>query len=1095
MRLTIWPLGFKISGIRDLPLQQENLLSFRSLNLSLPLRSIWSKHKTFGLEVVQPVFVINGDRLNLGAPPKSMGVSWPFSHIDVSDGELIYRSRNLDIHIDKFDLRTYAQAGGPAYQLVSPNVRLAVRIEKEKVNLEGALEGEARDAGKYLKINRCTWQTRDLWIDLNGKIFKDGAFVLNSMARGSPENVLRPLLGNLTIKGLIYAHATIAQNHRSRLKISGSFNAPSFDSLDGTHNNLRGDARWDSQDGTLQLTSAFTSGSLSSRLAIRARGGEVRLNLQDALAATLTRILAIETEAPLQGRVSHGEITITKKDISGQIDLENGDETHPADSPFKVSGRLFFRKNKEGREIAFNAQNVWSNVGRITLSGQGNTLEKRLDVQINANLYHLENAHPLCAHYLDLDLKPWRLEGGQGVFQLTIRHRGNSKQIRSQFKIEHFLSRQQALRALTGDVSSDTRQTRGRFMLESGDLSAQGDLQLQPGSGSQILFNNVHGESRKIVRLLGLDMDLRGTIDGHFSYRKTSASHSEQVDGEIQSRQLFYLGNELNDVHSTLHSQLNDIHLPDLSFQYKNGIGQAAVDIDYGAQNYRLQGAITAIELNRMRPTLQGRADLHIKGEGRFFQDPISLELRIANLAYYPDRPLAVQASAEILTDFSDFSLKGSGLASTPGSASPIALAIRRKRSQISGSFNVELKDLNLLIPWKNNSGQMSLQGQLASGSDGRLSIQGIANFSGTALVIPNFSHALNNFQARVTFKDGQFLLSSMSGEMGGGQVQGNGTVSLNRTRLKDLSLHLVGKEMLLYPMDRLHCKLNADLTLSYSEPQLLLQGNLNFLSATWEREIDEGISFYTHSELSAAESKILSLLQFDLKLSGDENIWMSNSLGRISGGFTLRLSGSNDYPILSGVIEGKRGELYFADRHFNMLKAKLIFSNRFFIDPQVQMESETFIQNYRIRFDIRGTASHPKPEFVSAPPLPTQDILALISLGEVFKRTGSTEVSSQQGSTAMITTKLTNRANKLLGLDLLRIDPLLTGQSSFSTSRLTVGKSISKDLIVVYSTNLSTYKQEILYFQYQLSPSLSVIGMKNEEGKYSLDIRFRQRR
>ena len=98
-----------------------------------------------------------------------------------------------------------------------------------------------------------------------------------------------------------------------------------------------------------------------------------------------------------------------------------------------------------------------------------------------------------------------------------------------------------------------------------------------------------------------------------------------------------------------------------------------------------------------------------------------------------------------------------------------------------------------------------------------------------------------------------------------------------------------------------------------------------------------------------------------------------------------------------------------------------------------------------------------------------------------------------------MITTKLTeeikNRANKLLGINLLRIDPYLAGQSSLATSRLTIGKTISKDLVVVYSTNLSTSRQEIVYLQYQLSPAISLIAMRNEEGRYSLDLRLRARR
>lgn len=101
-------------------------------------------------------------------------------------------------------------------------------------------------------------------------------------------------------------------------------------------------------------------------------------------------------------------------------------------------------------------------------------------------------------------------------------------------------------------------------------------------------------------------------------------------------------------------------------------------------------------------------------------------------------------------------------------------------------------------------------------------------------------------------------------------------------------------------------------------------------------------------------------------------------------------------------------------------------------------------------------------------------------------------------GSTALVTTELAkeikNRANRLLGINLLRIDPVLNSQSAYDTSRLTIGTSITKNLIVVYSTKLSTSRQEVYYLQYQLSPAVSLIYMKNEEGRYSLDLRLRKR-
>jgi autotransporter translocation and assembly factor TamB len=239
-------------------------------------------------------------------------------------------------------------------------------------------------------------------------------------------------------------------------------------------------------------------------------------------------------------------------------------------------------------------------------------------------------------------------------------------------------------------------------------------------------------------------------------------------------------------------------------------------------------------------------------------------------------------------------------------------------------------------------------------------------------------------------------------------------------------------------------------------------------------------------------------MLQLDIGMNGD-NLQIDNSLGRINGQLKLKLSGSASFPVLLGVYEGNQGEIHFSDRSFNLLKAKLVFNNSLFIDPLITIESETFIQNYRIRFDIKGPASSAKPELISSPPLPPQEILALVSLGEAFTRTGSQEMSSQLGSTALITTELAkeikNRANRLLGINMLRLEPVLNSQSGLDTSRLTIGTSITKNLIVVYSTNLSTTRQEIYYLQYQLSPTVSLIYMKNEEGRYSLDLRLRKRR
>ena len=307
---------------------------------------------------------------------------------------------------------------------------------------------------------------------------------------------------------------------------------------------------------------------------------------------------------------------------------------------------------------------------------------------------------------------------------------------------------------------------------------------------------------------------------------------------------------------------------------------------------------------------------------------------------------------------------------------------------------------------------------------------------------------------------------------------------------------------MTVYPMDRTTFTLSTrDLRLRYLNEKLVLHGTLNFSAVSWEREIDEDISFNTDPALSPSESRILDMLEFDLRMVGRDNVLFNNSNGKASGQFNLHLTGSPDFPLLTGVIESREGELYFFDSTFNLLKGKISFQNKFIIDPIINIESEAFVKNYRIRFNIKGNSSRYKPEFKSSPPLPPQDILALISLGELFRGPTSTQLSSRIGTgttglfaSEILTNQIKKSTKKIFGDYLLRLDPTTMGPSFQDTAKIIIGKSISKDFLIVYSTNFSNTPKEVWYVKYQISPSISLIGMKNEEGRLSLDISFRKR-
>ena len=1091
--LSLFPLGLEIRNINDFPLKNENLVSFAGVNIYLPPASLFMKKKTISIEIEKPLFILNDEILKSGTSGNPFGSAFTVNRISIHQGELIFKGRDMQLHVLDFNLQSGNLTGALAFKLDSPHLKIILPISGEPVTLEGNLTGEVRQQGTSWRINQLVWQTREVLFNVNGRVLKDGSFYFNSSAQGNPENILRPLLEELTVKGLAYANIKIAKNTKNKIQIKADFTSPSCQIKGNPCSDLSGHLSWNSQSRNIDLEATFNTPLARATLRVGSKSGETNITVRNIPAAALARILDMEGDAPIAGIITSGSLQLNNEFLRGRADLD-ASPAHPLSQPFVARGTIVFQRDKKIKQTTFSGQHLQFNGGQLSIEGRIDSLAKTTAIKIDGDLANMENMSAYSAYYLGIDLQPWKLSRGEGSFHLELDKRPDRKQIDSRFQITNFQANGQSIHSLQGEVRDTPLASRGTFTISAADLDSKAELNIAAGKAT-IRFREVTGEAQKIMKILGMDLDLQGKITGDFTYSSGRALKQPELSGSLAAPRLNFMGYALTSVKSALRSNLQNIALSGLEFGYKGGQARAEVSIDFGQKKFDLQGRIAGMDAAQLYGGFNGRADLEISGRGEFLKDPLEISYRLLNR----NREFSVKGQAKILTDFSDFHLNTTGEALNPtGDVSPFSLEISRKASRYSGSFNFNLLDLNLLIPWKNNVGTIRLLGQIYSDSQGGINGRGVAVFSGRTLSLPNFSHSLDNFQGTVTFVNKTFSLQSLTGEMGGGKVEGNGQLIMGPAGPQSMTFNLQGKDLRLYPMDRTSCLVDPDLTLKYQQKKLLLSGTLLFQSIDWQREIDERFIFSTRSELSTTESRIREMLQLDIGLSCD-NILMSNSLGRIKGKFKLRLTGNADFPILNGTCEGSQGEIFFSDRSFNLLKAKLVFNNNFIIDPLITIESEAFIQNYRIRFDIRGSASHAKPELVSSPPLPPQDILALISLGEVFKRSSSTEINSQQGSTALVTTKLTeeikNRANKLLGINLLRIDPSLSGQSALGASRLTIGKTISKDLVVVYSTNLSTSRQEILYVQYQLSPAISLIAMRNEEGRYSLDLRLRTRR
>jgi translocation and assembly module TamB len=307
------------------------------------------------------------------------------------------------------------------------------------------------------------------------------------------------------------------------------------------------------------------------------------------------------------------------------------------------------------------------------------------------------------------------------------------------------------------------------------------------------------------------------------------------------------------------------------------------------------------------------------------------------------------------------------------------------------------------------------------------------------------------------------------------------------------------GKNMVLSPFERTRALTDGWVRLKKDSRNFVLDGELSISRLSWRREIYEKFGFSaTPYYQSRREKGFFDDLSLNLRLRAGENAWMENSLGRISGRFDLTISGNVYSPLVLGDIEALGGEVYFQDRKFKVMRGRLSFFNPASVEPFLDFRGETYVKDYRVTFSLNGLINNLRPEFSSSPPLPPEDVLALLALGEAFRRSYSYDTSTRLSTASLLSFQIAEQAQKraegLFSLARFRIDPFVLGSSAEMTARLTVGRQISRNLSILYSTNLTTQRGEIVRMEWDLGRDFSLVGMRNELGRISFDVKIRKR-
>lgn len=603
------------------------------------------------------------------------------------------------------------------------------------------------------------------------------------------------------------------------------------------------------------------------------------------------------------------------------------------------------------------------------------------------------------------------------------------------------------------------------------------------------------GYLEDILPPLQIFIPLEGKGQGEFTY--ISDGVKEKFSGEFTAAELQFSGQKLINVQGSLNWEDNIFSLENLKLSLYEGELQGNISFSQLREIFDVNLQGKGLKFSSLIPNATGKANFQLKGSGKFSEDKASGDLTIDNLIIYPFQQTEFKGNIQSSFSATGLRFDVSGNFNPGDNPLKATLTIPFGKENLFGSFEGQFSNYDLLLPWRGGQGVVKYIGEI-KGKKVSPQVMGAIEVKGEVLPLAKFAHALRNFSGLIFFQNGHFELRALQGTMGGGNVFCWGTMTIGIEGIRTLDVKAKGQNLLLSPWERTRALGDAELALIKNDQEFVLKGNILVKQLLWQREVTEKLSFYSEPYLTERPKSFFDDLDLNLKIKADDNAWVENSLARLRARFDLQVVGNIFSPILLGEIETLDGEVYFQDRTFKILKGRIGFYNPAVIEPYINFTGETYVKDYRVTFSLEGSLERMTPEFSSSPPLPPEDVLALLALGESFQRTYSYDRSSQLSTAAFLSFQLSEeakkRAERLFSLDRFRIDPFVMGSSAEMTARLTLGKKISRNFSLLYSTNLTSQREELTRIEWEILSDVSIVGMRDENGRISIDVKIHKR-
>jgi translocation and assembly module TamB len=372
---------------------------------------------------------------------------------------------------------------------------------------------------------------------------------------------------------------------------------------------------------------------------------------------------------------------------------------------------------------------------------------------------------------------------------------------------------------------------------------------------------------------------------------------------------------------------------------------------------------------------------------------------------------------------------------------------------------------------------------------------EGIAEIENGSFRLPGTRTILSQVNGTVLLSSGDVLLEGMDFRFMGGRGRAAGRI---RESDEDIVLSLAGTAsgVRFEVLPNLDARVSGTWRLNGPVDDLNLSGDLvvDRMDLTTKDDLATLLLGWIGSTDQSTADGGLSL---NLHVDADETIDLRSPFVRLKGSARLDVTGTSNRPGLVGQVELlEGGEATLLGNRYEIERGSLNFSNPDAIDPFVDLQASTWVQEYQVTVQLAGTLDRFVTTAVSTPPLNSADIYSLLGVGYRGSSLGSSAMGLGLASSILsseLTSVLSRRGDLVLPVDQVRVDPFAADSTGNPTARLSVIKQLTPSWTVILQTTLSGDREQIVVSRWYLAPGLFIEAGQHADRSLTFDLKLRR--